>query len=98
MNSDESHGEETDLDGRNRGQTTWANGDGPELQVLSPRSIVNDDYTDSEGSPLLGNEHGSAQGDSGNSSSEHDWVGSADYEGLTWRHRPSVSPHSKSTP
>jgi hypothetical protein len=45
---------------------------------------VNDEVT-----PLLGS--GSASGDSGDGNGQTGWSGHADFEGLTWWQRPSVS-------
>jgi len=45
---------------------------------------------DDEVTPLLGNSGGSSE-DGSNELQEHQWEGFADFEGVTWRHRPSVS-------
>jgi len=47
-----------------------------------------DNITSSEVSPLLGSGSGSSQ--DGEERRESQWAGFADYEGLTWRHKPSV--------
>jgi hypothetical protein len=46
--------------------------------------------TNGESSPLLGNESRSDAEDNRTSNALY-WEGQADFEGLTWRHRPSVS-------
>jgi hypothetical protein len=45
---------------------------------------------DDEVTPLL-DDGGSSSDDDGNGSSEPQWEGFTDFEGLTWWHRPSVS-------
>lgn len=45
---------------------------------------------DDEVTPLLGNSDGSSE-NGGNGPTVPEWEGNADYEGLTWWHRPSVS-------
>jgi hypothetical protein len=45
---------------------------------------------DDEVTPLLGNSGGSSD-EGGNAPTIPEWEGNADYEGLTWWHRPSVS-------
>ena len=45
---------------------------------------------DDEVRPLLGNARDSSE-DSGDTSQEPQWEGFADFEGLTWWYRPSVS-------
>lgn len=63
-------------------------------QAYGERNDRDDKRTNTEQSPLLGADAGSSSGLTRSGTADTEWAGYADFEGLTWWHKPSVSQKS----